>query len=333
MELTGALVHVTEQTHVAEDRRRAAHLAVRLGFDDTRAGQVASAVTEATTNLLKHAGGGLLFVGISQGNTSGLQIVAMDRGRGIRDIPASLRDGTSTAGTAGNGLGAIRRLATSFDLYSIVGDGTVISATLYPAKVAAPLVAGLSIPAPRELHCGDAWAVWSAGELTSVFVSDGLGHGPEAAAASSAAVAAFLRHAERSAGDVIDAVHAALKSTRGAAVAVAELDRRRGTVHYCGLGNVSAVLVAADGSERHLVSLSGIAGHVARRRLQTFTHPWIAGQVLVMHSDGIRTNWSLSEYPGLFRRHPGVIAGVLARDHRRGPDDATVVVAGHSDSR
>ena len=330
MELKGALVRISEQTHVAEARRRAAEMAADLAFDETTRGQVAIAITEAGTNLLKHAGGGELFVGINRGNTCGLQMVAMDRGRGIRDIPASLRDGTSTAGTAGHGLGAIKRLASSFDLYSLADSGTVVAAALYPATVRAPLVAGVSIPAPREQHSGDAWAVWSAGELTSVFVCDGLGHGPEAAVASAAAVSAFLRHAERSAEDVIGVVHDALKSTRGGAVAIAEMDRRRGVIDYCGLGNISALAVRPDGTEQHLVSLSGIAGHVARR-LQTFTQPWVPGSRLVMHSDGIATHWTLAQYPGLARRHPGVIAGVIARDHRRGPDDATVVVASHSE--
>jgi len=330
MELTSALVPVMAQTDVAEARRRAAELTSHLGFDEIVAGNAAIAVTEAATNLLKHAGGGELFVGVNPGNASGLQIVAMDRGRGIRDIPASLRDGVSTAGTPGNGLGAIKRLASSFDLYSSADRGTVISATLYPRTLIAPLVSGISIPAPRETICGDAWAAWSAGELTSVFVADGLGHGREAARASTVAVATFLRHAERSADHVIHAVHDALKGTRGAAVAIAEMDRRRGLLQYCGLGNISARVAASDGTERQLVSLAGIAGHIARR-LNCFTVPWVSGTILIMHSDGIGTRWSLDEYPGLVRRLPGVVAGVIARDHRRTTDDATVVVARHSE--
>jgi anti-sigma regulatory factor (Ser/Thr protein kinase) len=330
MELTGSLLDVLEPTDVAEARRRTAALAAGLGFDETTAGQAAIVVSEAATNLLKHARGGQLFVGVNAGNAAGLQIVAMDRGRGIRDIPASLRDGMSTAGTAGNGLGAIRRLASNFDLYSVPGNGTVVSAGFYATRLTAPLVAGVSIPLTGETECGDAWAVWSAGELTSVFVSDGLGHGRDAAAASAVAVAAFLRNAERAAEDVIAAVHDALRGTRGAAVAIAELDRRLGVLHFCGLGNIGGVVSNAGGREQHLVSLAGIAGHVARR-MQKFTQPWQPGDVLVMHSDGLGTHWALSQYPGLANRHPGVIAGVLARDHRRRNDDATVVVARHGD--
>jgi len=326
MELIGTLLEVASQTDVADARRRTAAIASTLGFGETISGQAAIAVTEAATNLLKHAGRGELFVGINPGNVTGLQMVAMDRGRGIRNIPASLRDGVSSTGTAGNGLGAIRRLATTFDLYSVVGGGTVVSAGFYAQPNHLPPVAGLSMPAPGEVHCGDAWAVWSAGELTSVFVSDGLGHGHDAAIASAAAVSAFLRNAERPAEDVIAAVHDALKSTRGAAVAIAEMDSRRGVVHYCGLGNISGVVVKPDGTEQHLVSLAGIAGHVARR-LQRFSQPWLPGQILLLHSDGIGSHWALANYPGLSSRQAGVIAGVVARDHRRGTDDATVVVA------
>ena len=330
MELTGSLLEVAAATDVAEARRRTSALASGLGFDETTSGQAAIAVSEAATNLLKHAGGGQLFVGVNAGNTAGLQMVAMDRGRGIRDIPASLRDGMSTAGTAGNGLGAIKRLASTFDLYSVAGNGTVVSAGFYGARVEVPSVAGLSIPSPGETQCGDAWAVWSAGELTSVFVSDGLGHGGEAANASATAVRTFLKHAERSAEDIVSAVHDALRGTRGAAVAIAEMDRRRGVLHFCGLGNIAGVIARSGGTEQHLVSLSGIAGHVARR-LQRFTQPWLPGDLLVLHSDGIGTHWTLAQYPGLAGRHPGAIAGVIARDHRRGTDDATVVVARQED--
>jgi hypothetical protein len=113
-------------------------------------------------------------------------------------------------------------------------------------------------------------------------------------------------------------------------VAIADMDRRKGVVRYCGLGNIAARVTNRNGQQHQLVSLSGIAGHIVRR-LQSFTVSWVPGAMLVMHSDGIGTHWSLDDYPGLARRQPGVIAGVIARDHRRGNDDATVVVARHSE--
>ncbi len=324
MEVTGRLVAITEPTHVAQARRCAAELTHALGFDEVASGRVAIAVTEAATNLIKHAGGGELFLAFTgAGRTRGVQVVAMDRGHGIRSLDASLRDGYSTAGTAGTGLGAIRRSATSFDVYTTPA-GTVVGATFFPAEAPPIAVGGVCVPIPGESENGDAWAAWSAGELTSIFLVDGLGHGAEAARAANIAVDTFHRHAERSAQEVINYVHEALRSTRGAAVALAEIDRRGGTLRYCGLGNISGLIHASTGEQR-LVSLSGIAGHVMRR-LQPFTYPWPSGSMLVMHSDGVGTHWSLEKYPGLVARRPDVVAGVIFRDFRRGRDDATVVV-------
>lgn len=327
MEVIPGLVTVAQLTDVAEARRRAAYLAAGLQFDETLAGRLAIAVTEAGTNLVKHAGGGDLFVGLAPGG-DGIQLVAMDRGHGVRDLPASLRDGYSTAGTAGNGLGAIRRAASTFDIFTSA-RGTVVAATFYPGESRGVEIGAVCAPVAGEERCGDAWAVWSAGGLSSIFVCDGLGHGREAAVAADAAVATFRRHAERPAGEVITYVHEALRSTRGAAVALAELDHRHGRLRYCGVGNISAKVITPEGGEQHLVSLSGIAGHVMRRA-QEFTYPWPPGAMIALHSDGVSARWTLQEYSGLAPRRPDVIAGVLFRDHRRGRDDATMVVARHT---
>jgi anti-sigma regulatory factor (Ser/Thr protein kinase) len=327
MEVAAVVISIQEPTDVAEARRRAADRAARLGFDDVTIGRVAIAVTEAGTNLLKHAGGGDIVIGPAPARgRSGVQVLAIDKGDGITNVPASLRDGYSTSGTAGTGLGAISRVSSSFDLYTEPGRGTVVGATIYPEGEAPLSIGGLSVAMAGEVQCGDGWAVWSAGELTSVFMCDGLGHGPQAAAATEVALATFRRHAERSAGDVIGYVHKALQSTRGAAIAVAELDHRQNSLRFCGIGNIAAVIVQPNGVPRHLVSLSGIAGHIVRR-VQPFTYEWPLGSLLVMHSDGIGTRWSLASSNGLASRRADVIAAVLFRDHRRPRDDASVVVA------
>jgi anti-sigma regulatory factor (Ser/Thr protein kinase) len=333
MEVIASVVAVAEATHVSEARRRAADVSRTLALDETTSGRVALVVTEAATNLLKHAGGGEVFVGITgTGDRSGVQIIAMDRGAGIRNVSASLADGFSTAGSAGTGLGAIRRSSDSFDIYSTT-TGTVVAASVYADRTrpVTPQIGAVCVPLRGEHECGDAWAAWSAGGLTSVFVVDGLGHGHEAALAAELAVHTFRRHAERAAPEVISLVHAALKPTRGAAVALAELDERAGKLRYCAIGNISALVMRPNGQEQHLISLPGIAGHVARR-VQTFTYDWPRGSLLVMHSDGVGTHWSLSKYAGLQRHRPDVVAGVLFRDHRRGTDDATAVVTRHGEA-
>jgi hypothetical protein len=75
-----------------------------------------------------------------------------------------------------------------------------------------------------------------------------------------------------------------------------------------------------------MVSRNGIVGHRIRT-IQEFTYPLHKEALLVMHSDGLATRWGLDRYPGLAKRHPSLIAGVLYRDYRRIRDDVTVVVA------
>ena len=327
MEVASTFINIQEQTDVAEARRRATDRAARLGFDNVTIGRVSIAVTEAATNLLKHAGGGEILIGPAPGRGRlGVQVLALDKGNGITNVVASLRDGYSTSGTAGTGLGAISRAASSFDLHTEPGRGTVVAATVYPEGEEPLSIGGLSVAMAGETECGDGWAVWSAGELTSVFMCDGLGHGAQAAGATTVALATFRRHAECSAGDVVSYVHKALHSTRGAAIAVAELDHRQNSLRFCGIGNITGVIVKPGGEMHHLVSLSGIAGHVMRR-VQHFTYEWPPGSLLVMHSDGIGSRWSLASGNGLASRRADVIAAVLFRDHRRSRDDASVVVA------
>jgi hypothetical protein len=62
------------------------------------------------------------------------------------------------------------------------------------------------------------------------------------------------------------------------------------------------------------------------RRVQQFDLPLPTNALLLLHSDGLATHWNLADYPGLVGRHPGIIAGVLYRDHERGRDDVTVLV-------
>jgi anti-sigma regulatory factor (Ser/Thr protein kinase) len=326
MEVAAAVVAVREPTHVAEARRRASERAAHLGFDEVTIGRVAIAVTEAATNLLKHAGGGEVVIGPAAGrNATGVQVLALDRGRGMSDVTASRRDGCSTSGTSGTGLGAISRASTTFDLFSEPGRGTIMAATIYPEGVEPLSVAAVSVPLAGEIECGDGWAAWSAGELTSVIVCDGLGHGLGAAVATRAALATFGRHAERGAPEILGLVHDALKGTRGAAVAIAELDRRHQTMRYCGIGNISAAILRPDANPQHLISLGGIVGHIVRR-VQPFTYEWPHGGVLVMHSDGVDGHWAIAARDRLSGQRVDVIAGALLRDHRRERDDASVAV-------
>jgi hypothetical protein len=123
---------------------------------------------------------------------------------------------------------------------------------------------------------------------------------------------------------LLEYIHGGLRATRGAAVSVARFQPASGKVIYAGIGNVAGV-IAINGDLRRMVSMPGTAGHNARK-IQAFEYPFTAGLV-IMHSDGIASSWTLDRYPNLAARHPTLIAAVLYRDLTRHRDDATVLVA------
>src|SRR5262249_15988384 len=111
---------ISESSAAAEARREAMALVQKAGFDETARGTVGIVVSELGTNLAKHAVyGELLFRGIEHDGIAGLEVLSLDRGPGIANISECIRDGYSTRGSSGTGLGAIARLADVFDIHSI----------------------------------------------------------------------------------------------------------------------------------------------------------------------------------------------------------------------
>jgi len=321
-------INVREEGEVGTARRRAQQMAANVGFDANQIGQLAIIVSEAATNLVKHGGGGEVLL---RELSNGLEIIAIDKGRGMRDVSAALSDGYSTSGTAGNGLGAIRRLSSLFDIYSQRAGGTVILSRTYLSKESPRQkleFGAVCRPKHGETLAGDGWAEKEVDGESWIVVADGLGHGPDANEASREAVKTFLEiRGSRGTTDCIEALHGSLRKTRGAAVAVVRVDSARKQLAFCGVGNIAAS-ITADGSSRSLISHNGILGHEVRR-MQEFTYPWSRGSKLIMSSDGLAT-WHLEKYAGLLQKHPALVAGVLYRDFWRQRDGVTVVVAQES---
>jgi hypothetical protein len=117
-----------------------------------------------------------------------------------------------------------------------------------------------------------------------------------------------------------------LKKTRGAAMAVASLNLERGIMSFAGIGNIAASIIAPGTPSRGMASHNGTVGH-HMNRAQEFTFPWNPQSVLIMASDGLNTRWDLQPYPGIWSKHPAIIAGLLYRDFSRERDDITVLVA------
>ena len=327
-------VAVAEVSQVAEARRRVAGVAAALGFDEMASGRASIVATELATNIVKYGGPGEILVGPYEDDTgSGLEILALDRGPGMVDTAEAQRDGHSTGGSPGNGLGAVKRQAQAFDIASWPGRGTAVMARMVAnpkgrassTETVVPFHAAVAVPLRGEAVSGDIHEVLQDAAGWTVLVADGLGHGPQAAEAARAALVIFRLHAGEAPAAVLAAIHAGLGHTRGGAVSICRLDLEEQTAEFAGIGNVAGAVVEGARTTR-MVSLAGTAGHVARS-IRSFTYPFASGSLLLMHSDGIGTSWSFDRYPGLVYAHPSLVAAVLYRDFARVRDDATVLVA------
>lgn len=309
-------------------RRGAERLAGQLQLGEQRTADLSIVAAELTSNLVKHADEGVLLLRpVRAGDEAGVELIAIDAGPGMADLVGSARDGYSTAGTLGIGLGAIVRQASWCDAHSVPGRGTVLAVQVWPGQAPTPSWAGgLVRPLTGETVSGDGFAVRVRDGRHQLLVCDGLGHGPLAAAATRAAVQSFHTGPVAPPAVVVEHLHRALTHTRGAALAVAELDGPAGVVRYAGLGNIAAAVVGGDGSRRGFVSLPGIAGH-QRRVIREYEYPLGPGATVVMHSDGVSDRWQLADYPGLSARAPVVLAAAILRDAGVRRDDACVLAA------
>ncbi len=287
---------------------------------------------------MRHARGGSLLLGRFDGDAGGpaIELISLDRGPGMRDVGQAMTDGVSTFGSSGTGLGAVRRQSNQFFIFSKPDAGTVIVCRIAGDSARGAFADGeraeadgvsfgaVCLAAPREQVSGDAWAWQRSDDGVRLMVADGLGHGPDAAAAADEAVRVFHATPRASPVEWLEAAHGAMRGTRGAAVAGVQVDLATRGVTFCGAGNVSARLISGV-HDRTLMSQHGTLG-VQIRRLQELRYDWPAHAVLVMHSDGIVTRWDLRSAPEVLGCAAIVIAAWLMREHVRGPDDATVAV-------
>lgn len=334
-----ASIFITDVSRIFEARLAAMQSAQRVGFDEQVCGKVGIVATELASNLTKHAVRGEILTGAAEAaGVPTVEIFALDEGPGIANMADCLRDGYSTAGSPGTGLGAVARLSSSVDVYTHPEKGTAFLATFrkangkHESSMTRRMTSGaICLPKPGEVVSGDGYAVEHQPERCLSMIVDGLGHGPEAADVAREAIDVFRKRTTLRPGAIIELMHRALRSTRGGAVGVAEIDFNENIVRFAGVGNISGAIVGPNGP-RHLVSHNGIVGHDVSH-IREFSYPWIKDGILVMHSDGLGTKWNLASYAGLQTRSPGIIAGVLYRDFSRRRDDVTVLVVRATEER
>lgn len=311
---------------VAQEKARQVGRAAGLSTEDAESAAVIAA--ELASNAQRHAQGGQLLLQPVAGACA-LDLVALDRGPGLADLASCFRDGFTTAGSLGAGLGAVQRRASSVGGCSEPGRGTVVWARVGPGCPPAA-VGAFGSPARGERVNGDAWAWTATRSGLFLVLADGLGHGPAAATASTRAVEDIADLSTREPADAVELVHRRLRGTRGAAVTVALLRPASGDqpaeLVVAGVGNVAAAVIRVDGQVRRSLIGHGTAGLAVRRPPQTTTAIEDGG-VVVLHTDGLTSAWNLLGRTEVLRSPPAVLAGVLLRDYERGNDDTGIVVA------
>ncbi|MFJ9150451.1 SpoIIE family protein phosphatase [Streptomyces sp. NPDC102270] len=341
-------IPVQDSTRVRDVRVAAEAACAAAGLDAHATAVAALVATELGTNLVKHAGGGRLFINLAAPadtlaeDVPCVQIVSLDHGPGIDNVPAAMRDGHTTASSSlGAGLGTCRRVAGEFDLHSRPGRGTVAVARITPVRgPGRPLprqarsgsgtrAGGITTSLAHAEHSGDAFSRVRSGPRVTLMLVDGLGHGDKAADASTAAVEELRRCADLPPAEILRRLHTALRATRGAAVGVAQLDEDSGRLSFAGVGNIGARL-RTDGAWQPLISHPGIVGAHFPATVPLRESAWTPDSLLVLHSDGLPGRWEPPGDPRLAAHDPAVVAAVVLRDAgsaaRPLRDDASVAV-------
>lgn len=322
---------IDDRSYISFIKREIHNLVANIGFSSQRGGEVDIIVSELTSNLIKYSNGGeLLYRTGIDGGGKFFEVYCLDNGPGIAQVSHMMQDGISSSGTRGEGLGAIRRLSSRFQLYSLPGWGTVAYSRVYatekePMAVrAAASFNVVNVCSPGESVSGDGYFVKESTGGFTVFLADGLGHGINAWQAAQEAIAVFRECPEQSPAEILRYMHPMVKKTRGLVATIAKLDVRSAEWKMCGIGNISTRVYTGLAC-RNYTPYNGIIGHNIPRTLNDSVVPVERHQALVMHSDGLRTRWNLNELPALLKYDPAMIAGVLFKDNARRTDDMTVL--------
>lgn len=310
----------------------ARRMALALGFTGTASEQIALAVSELVSNLVKHAGTGTIALyPLFDESRIGIEVETSDNGPGISDVEQSFADGYSTSGSLGYGLGTVNRLMDEVDVYSTPGVGTRMTCRRWVRDEASEAatarlwdVGVFTRPRGFAAENGDAFVVRRSNSELLVGLIDGLGHGPLAQKAALAAQQYVQSHEAQPLDKIFLGVGRACKATRGVVMALARF-KSSGTLEFAALGNIE---VRAWTGEQRLpfVFKRGFLGSIETNvHMQEF--PWNSEWLLVMHSDGLRTHWQWSDFPGIETDSAQVAASRLMRTLAAENDDATVLVA------
>ncbi len=327
------VLDVSHSSDISAGRILVREMALRLGFTQEQSEEIVLVVSELSSNLIKHATKGtLIFTSISNGEKIGLEIESLDDGPGITDVEQAFTDGFSTVGSLGYGLGSIIRIMDEFNIDSgqELNTGTRIMCRKwlknYPKSVhECPFDVGVATRAhPRMEVNGDDYVIKTWSDNLLVAVLDGLGHGPLAHEASHTARQYIEQHFDQPLAEMFNGVGRVCRGTRGLVMAVAQFQWESEKFNFASIGNIETRVFASQ-EQINLIVRRGVIGLNAPKPL-VVENSWNQGNIMVMHSDGLKSRWKLNDFPDLKDNSARLIAKKLLNKLNREDDDATVVV-------
>lgn len=322
--------HASDRSYMALIKKDIHRLCVDHGFSENTTAEVDIIVAEMGSNLVKYGGGGEFLVGLPDDES--LEIICLDNGPGMHEPQRMIRDGVSSSLSLGHGLGAMQRLSDVFQMYSLKDWGTILLSRIHKRekpphqKQAILETRALVVCKPGEKVSGDGYWVRQQGDLTWFFLGDGLGHGPEAHKAVMTAIDSLNVTEEKDPVSIIRELNQQVRRTRGLVGCVAVYNAATRGWTICGVGNISTRLHTVI-DHKNYMAYNGIIGLNLPGSMHAATIDGEKGQLLTMCSDGIRTRWEMSKYPGIAKCDPSILAAALYKDQGRRTDDMSILVA------
>ncbi|MDB5118924.1 MAG: Stage sporulation family protein [Sphingobacteriales bacterium] len=332
---------MVDATHIsfrADDRSYFAILkkgihkqAVDSGYSANKIAQIDIIVSELTSNLHKHASGGeILFANIQESSKEYLEIISIDNGPGINDLPRMLQDGVSTTKTLGQGLGSLKRLSDTFDIYTQRDWGTIALSRVYKDSAASRIntdfeIKSIIVSKPGETVSGDGTYYKVTKDYFKILVADGLGHGPEANRAVNEAVNAFKVCPFHTPVEILRFLHAAILKTRGIVGTIIIYNFNDKTWSVAGIGNIACKLMNGL-SYKNVMSYNGIIGHNIPNRMDNQSFSQDDYFQFMACSDGLKSRWEAAKYNSIHKCDPTILAAAIYKDYARKTDDMSIVI-------
>jgi anti-sigma regulatory factor (Ser/Thr protein kinase) len=332
------MVDYTHKSFAADDRsyfsliKKEIHrTATQAGMNPARINELDLIVAEMTSNLFKYSDGGELLLGVFANNGNPyIELISIDSGPGMINPAKMMQDGISTTNTLGHGLGSMKRLSDTFELYSQFGWGTIVLSRVYSepekSKKQHVVIRPIVVCKPGEKTSGDGFAIKTTDKFMKLMLADGLGHGPEANKAVNEAATAFKIFPEYSPTETIRFINSAIKKTRGAVINVLGYDFASKTWASTGVGNIAARMFGPVSFKNHM-SYNGIVGHNIPNTMNDQTYPLEEYSQVLLCSDGIKTRIDLARYPMMYKYDATILAAAIYKDHARRNDDMSIVIA------